>query len=121
MTYGYNVADEVTTLTEPGSPAPQTSFAYDPNHRRTTTTYPDGVTMTFSYDNAERTSTVTATNATTTLVNLTYSFLNGGKDTLLITTITENDAPGVGPYPIRQFTTTQSYDPRNHKNHQCSW
>jgi len=118
VTYHYNTLNLVDTLTEPSGA--QTTFAYDVNYHRTQTRYPDGVTMAMSYDNAQRIANVTATNATNTLVNLTYSYANPttNADQMLVYKITENDAPGVGPYPTRQFTTTQSYDQRNM---QVSW
>lgn len=108
--YGYNAADELTTLTEPGGA--QTGFGYDQDRRRTTTTYPDGVTMTTGYDPSGRIAGVTARNASTTLVGLTYSYVHNGTDTTLIWQVQENDAPGVGPSPTRNYTTTDLYDPR---------
>ena len=111
-TYHYNAADELDWLRDPSGA--QTSFQYDPNHRRTSTAYPDGVTMTQSYDASGRTSTAAATNASTTLTSYTDTYLGGaGQDTDLVTKVVESDAPGVGPNPTRNWTTTQSYDPLN--------
>jgi YD repeat-containing protein len=106
-----STVNELTSLTEPGGA--QTTFGYDAIHNRTVTNFPDSVSVTNSYDPSQRLAGITARNSSTTLVGLTYSYASGGTDTALLQTVQENDAPGVGPYPTRNFTTTYGYDPRN--------
>ena len=54
--YSYNTLNDLATLTD--FDLTQTTFGYDANHHRTTTTYPNGVVMTTSYDNSQRVSSI---------------------------------------------------------------
>ena len=116
VTYGYNSLDEVTTLTEPGSPGAQTSFGYDNDHRRTTTTYPVNVTQTVTYDASGRVSTVQATSGSTTLTNFTYTYTlpnsSPAQDTDVVYQIRENDTQ-------RNVTTYQTFDLLNRLTGWC--
>jgi YD repeat-containing protein len=48
-------------------------LAYDDANRRTSVTLPNGVVMSYSYDNASELSAITYTHSSTTLRTLTYS------------------------------------------------
>ena len=59
VTYGYNAANQLTKLAEPGGSCTGTislctTFGYDNNGNRTTTTYPGNTVMTTTLDNAGR-------------------------------------------------------------------
>ncbi|MCZ2405038.1 RHS repeat-associated core domain-containing protein [Paenarthrobacter sp. Z7-10] len=116
VAYKYDGANRLTSLAEPGGSCPATpafpnttkctGFGYDKNNRRTTTTYPNGVKNTTTFDNAGRTTAITATNSSgTVLAKRAYTFTTGGtgKDgALKKTTTTETNA-----------VTTYAYDELN--------
>ncbi|MBT8161711.1 sugar-binding protein [Arthrobacter sp. GN70] len=113
--YAYDAANRLVSLAEPGGSCPATpaypnstkctGFGYDNNNRRTTTSYPNGVTNTTVYDNAGRTTSITAKNSGGTVLDsraYTYT-LNGTKDGALRKTMTPNGS----------LATTYTYDPVN--------
>jgi YD repeat-containing protein len=66
VTYGYDPANRLTSLAEPGGSctAPTskcTTYSYDIDDNRTTTSYPNGVTIRNDYDNADRLTCTVAT------------------------------------------------------------
>lgn len=100
--YGYDAANEPTTVTDPTGAATTLTWS---NARRTATTYPDGVNQTVSYDNAGRPVHTTAVHGSTTLVDQSgsYQFATGA-DRELLQQLTDN-ATGT--------TTNYSYDGMN--------
>jgi len=86
VTCGYNPADLVTSLSENGK---TTGFGYDQNHRRTSTTYPDGVVMSQAYDDSGRLSSIAGMSGGTTLSSFAYSYARGSADTVLPQSYTE--------------------------------
>ena len=113
VTYGYDKANRNITVAEPGGSCPAspsfpnatkcTGYGYDNAGHRTSTSYPNGQTITLAYDNAGRELSVTAKNGTTVLVSRTYSYLSGAADTDLRQSVT--DQAGA--------KTTYTYDPMN--------
>jgi len=81
--YGYNTLNELNSLTDFDST--QTTFGYDANHHRTTTSYPNGVVMTSSYDNSQRIASIVSAKGGTNLTGLSYSYTNPStnKDAML--------------------------------------
>jgi len=97
VSYAYNEINKLVTLTEPGGA--KSTFGYDANEDLTSVTYPNGVSMTLSYQAGPHQVTgITATRGSTTLTNFTYSY----KGSLIGSMI---DAGG--------NTTTYTYDTRN--------
>lgn len=92
VAYRYDAANRLTALAEPGGSCPTTpafpnatkctGFEYDNANRRTATKYPNGVKNTTIYDNAGRTTSITATNTSAgVLAKRDYTYtLNGTKD-----------------------------------------
>jgi RHS repeat-associated protein len=73
VSYSYNVVNLLTTLTEPGGAS--TTFSYDANNRRTATAYPNGVTLSLTYDKAGNETAITGKNAGgSTLAGYSYSY-----------------------------------------------
>jgi YD repeat-containing protein len=103
-TYAYDGARRLTTITRSvgGTQGPWVKFAHDDAHRRTATERSVGgtglkVATTFSYDNADRVTTithraVTASGGTTMLATFAYGYDSGGRLT------TENNAEGLATY-----------------------
>jgi RHS repeat-associated protein len=103
-TYAYDAATRLTTITRSvgGTQGPWVKFAYDDAHRRTATERTVGgtglkVATTFSYDNADRVTTithrsVTASGGTTMLATFAYGHDSGGRLT------TESNAEGLATY-----------------------
>jgi RHS repeat-associated protein len=102
-TYGYDAANLLTSLTEPGASSSY-SFHYDPHAFRDQTTYPNSVIDATPRDGIGRITSITATHNTTTLQNLTYSYLKSGADTELTQTKTNNRTGD---------QTTYTYDAQN--------
>ena len=73
VTYGYDDANLLTSVQEPGTPAPTTSITYD-NDRRDVVTYPNGVTLDSNYDNASRLTRITGKKGTTVLTDFVYDY-----------------------------------------------
>ena len=81
--YTYNNVNELTALKD--FDGTTTTFGYDPNHHRATTSYPNGVVMTTSYDSSQRIASIVSAKGGTNLTNLAYSYTNPAtnKDTML--------------------------------------
>src|SRR6266568_2240991 len=72
VSYGYNQVNELVTLTEPGGA--RTTFGYDADGQRTSTSYPNGVVMSMSYDQAGHLTRIQAVKGSTTLSDFTYGY-----------------------------------------------
>ena len=70
ITYTYGNANQLTLISQGSS---NTAFAYDPAGRRSTLTLPNGVTVTYSYDQSSQLTGITYQYAGTDLGNLSYS------------------------------------------------
>ncbi|QEU89390.1 RHS repeat-associated core domain-containing protein [Streptomyces viridosporus] len=97
--YTWDAAGRLDYLIAPDGK--KTDFDYDANDRRTETVYPGGTTQSVTLDDNGRPKAVRTTAGTTTLVDLTYSYTDAGKDTSKIRTRTDN---------LTQLTTTYTYD-----------
>ncbi|WP_240466432.1 RHS repeat-associated core domain-containing protein, partial [Streptomyces sp. S5] len=78
-----------------------TTYRYDANDARITTTYPGDTVQKVTLDNSGRPTTIKATSPKGTLTDLTYSYANVGKDSTKIRTRTDNAAG---------LKTTYTYD-----------
>jgi RHS repeat-associated protein len=76
VSYGYNAVNLVTSLVEPGGAT--TTFAYDDDDNRTSTTYPNGVTQSATYDAADRLTSIAGTKGSTTLTRFSYTYTKPG-------------------------------------------
>ena len=108
VTYTYNAANQLTKLAEPGGSCTGTislctTFTYDNNGKRLTTTYPGSTVMTSTLDNSGRPTEVKTVNGATTLTDYRYTYTKAGSDTEL--TQTRTDTAGL--------VTTYGYDARN--------
>ncbi len=72
VSYGYNQVNELVTLTEPGGA--RTTFGYDADGQRTSTSYPNGVVMSMSYDQAGHLTRIKVVKGSTTLSDFTYDY-----------------------------------------------
>ncbi len=107
ISYTYSAANELLTLLEPGgscAAAPKdrcTTFGYNNNGARITTTYPTGTTstvMTTTLDNAGRVSNIKALTGTTRHSDFSYTYSrmvgSTATDGALVRTRVENNAAG---------------------------
>nr|WP_312038297.1 RHS repeat-associated core domain-containing protein [Streptomyces galbus] len=78
VTYGYDDANELTSVTEPGGAT--TSFEYNNNGKRTKTTFPGGTTQPVPPDDSSRPTKVEVKSGTTTLSSISYDYKNGAGD-----------------------------------------
>lgn len=78
MSHSYDNANRVIQITQGSSTV---SFAYDAGSRRTSLTLPNGIVMSYSYDNASELAGIGYTNGSTNLGNLTYSYDLAGRRT----------------------------------------
>lgn len=101
-TYTYGPTNLLDALRAPGETADST-FTYDDDDRRATTTYPNGVVMTESYDNPGRLKEIKGVKGATTLTRFAYTYIKGTNDTNLRQTVTDHNAK----------TTTYTYDALN--------
>jgi RHS repeat-associated protein len=114
VTYGYDPANRLISLAEPGGSCPATptfpnitkctGFGYDTVNRRTSTTFPTGFKNTTTYDNAGRLTTITAATSTGGILakrDYVYTIRPDGKEGSLRASVTTG--PGT---PI---TTTYVY------------
>ena len=117
-TYGYDTANQLISLAEPGgtcgtAPDRCTTFAYNGNGARTTTTYPTNpvTTMTSTPDDSGRVINIKAVSGSTPQSDLSYTYAyrpagaTADKDGALTTSRTDNLATGTAGR-----TTTYGYD-----------
>ncbi|AYG78300.1 tRNA(Glu)-specific nuclease WapA [Streptomyces hundungensis] len=100
--YTWNEVNKLTQLKDPQGRI--TTYKYNNNDVRTTTTYPGGTVQSVTVDNSSRPKTIKATSAQGTLVDLAYSYgygTNGATDGSNIRTSTDNS---------RGTKRTYSYD-----------
>ncbi len=88
----------VDQLTEPGGAI--TSFAYDNDDNRISTTYPNGVVQTAAYDASSRLTSIEGKRGSTVLTRFAYTYALSGTDTALRRTVKDKS----------NNTTTYSYD-----------
>ncbi|MEW2551515.1 RHS repeat-associated core domain-containing protein [Streptomyces zhihengii] len=82
--------DKVNNLTHLKDPTGRTTtYAYDNNDARTTTTYPGGTVQKITLDKSNRPERIKATSPKGTLVDLAYTYSNAGKDGAKIRTSTD--------------------------------
>jgi RHS repeat-associated protein len=88
--YAYNAVNELRALYQPGTARP-TKFDYDQDGRRTKTAYPNGVSMTVGYDEADRVRSIESikAGASSPLQKFRYDYdvssSSGGRETGLRT------------------------------------
>lgn len=94
--YGYDQANQLIWLAEPGgscTAAPTvdcTTFGYDDNAVRTSTTYPGGTVMQLTPDNSGRTQSITGKTAGgAVLTSHSYSYQGPAGDTALVQSMTD--------------------------------
>ncbi|MCS0636442.1 DUF6531 domain-containing protein [Streptomyces sp. LP05-1] len=97
--YTWNQVNKLTGLKDPTGKV--TTYGYDDNDTRTRTTYPGGTVQAVTPDKSGRPEKIKATSPRGTLVDLSYSYANGTKDSTKIRTRTD----AVGGYK-----TTYTYD-----------
>jgi YD repeat-containing protein len=113
IAYAYDTADNLKTVTEPGRKV--TTFLYDANNSRTSTTYPNGVKLAYTYINdatahaTPKLKEIKATKRTGTVISdFTYTYTTGtGTATDVRRTVVDKSGN----------TTTYSYDGRNELTH----
>lgn len=116
-TYTYDAGNELIKLARPGGSCSGTvckctTFGYNGNGARTTTTYPTtpvATVQTATLDLSGRPTRIRAVTGTTALSDLTYTYAKGSSDTALVQT--RKDTVGVGG-PANS-TTTYGYDSLN--------
>lgn len=97
--YTWNGANELTELKDPTDRT--TTYEYNDNGFRTTTTYPGGTVQEVTPDNSSRPEAIKATSPKGTLVDLSYSYANEEKDGAKIRTSTD---------AVTGLKTTYTYD-----------
>jgi RHS repeat-associated protein len=110
VTYGYNNANQLTSLAEPGGSCTGTislctTFGVNNNGARTTTTYPGNTVMTTTVDNSGRPTEIKAVNGTTTISDFTYSYAPGG--------VGDSGLAQKRVDAKNSLTTTYTYDSKN--------
>ncbi|SDC65599.1 RHS repeat-associated core domain-containing protein [Streptomyces prasinopilosus] len=97
--YTWNEVNKLTGLKDPTGRT--TTYKYDANDFRTTTTYPGGTVQTVTPDKSGRPEKIRATSPKGTLVDLAYSYSNAGTDGTKIRTRTD---------AVTGLKTTYTYD-----------
>ena len=103
-TYGYDAANELTSLAEPGGSCTGTvslctTFAYNSDGDRTTTTFPGSATLTSGFDNASNeTSIVGASSTPSTLTSFSYAYSVGTADKAIVQSVTDAHASTTTSY-----------------------
>ncbi len=117
VTYGYDHANRLTSMYEQGgncgsTPSLCTTFTYNNDNLRTTTTFPGGATLNLGYDNTGNiTSVIGKDKNNSTLTSFTYTYANTSSvDLQMRQTMTENDA-------VANNTYTYTYDTSNRLTH----
>lgn len=108
-TYNYGASNLLDSMQAPGDSA-ATTFVYNDDDQRTTTTYPNGVVMTATYEDGgaggsgpNRLKRIKAVKGTTTISDFSYSYSNSSGDTALRQSVTDKSGA----------TTTYTYDALN--------
>jgi YD repeat-containing protein len=109
VTYHYNALNLVDSLTDPSG---TTNFGYDQNYNRTSTTYPDGVVLSQSYDPSQRLASIVGKNASqAVLSSFAYSYAKGNSDTMLPQSYSETLMSPSGS--VASVNGSMTYDPLN--------
>jgi RHS repeat-associated protein len=106
--YAYNAANQLTSLAEPGGSCTGTislctTFTYDNDGNRLTTTYPGSTVMTSTLDNSNRPTEVKTVHGATVIADFKYTYTKAGSDSEV--TQTRTDTGGL--------VTTYGYDSTN--------
>jgi RHS repeat-associated protein len=108
-TYNYGPSNLLDSMQAPGD-ASATTYTYTDDNQRKTTTYPNGVVITATWEDGSsgnegpgRLKRIKAVKGATTISDFTYSYLNGGVDTTLRQSVTNKN----------NATTSYSYDALN--------
>jgi RHS repeat-associated protein len=122
ITYRYDEADRLISVEEPNGSCTSTpttlctTFKYDDNGNRTETKYPNGVTMSASYDDADRIKNVHATgpsNQSLTSHTYSYAFPNGSGGTVeraLVRSVNNDTYDYDARNRLKQVNTYPRYD-----------
>ncbi|MER5834935.1 RHS repeat-associated core domain-containing protein [Streptomyces sp. NPDC002130] len=97
--YTWNEVNKLSTLKDPTGKT--TTYKYNSNDFRTTTTYPGGTVQEVTPDRSSRPEKIKATSPKGTLVDLAYSYSNAGTDGTKIRTRTD---------AVTGLKTTYTYD-----------
>ncbi|MFB7931965.1 RHS repeat-associated core domain-containing protein [Streptomyces sp. NPDC056039] len=97
--YTWNEVNKLSELKDPSGKT--TTYKYNANDFRTTTTYPGGTVQEVTPDKSSRPEKIKATSPKGTLVDLAYSYSNAGKDGTKIRTRTD---------AVAGLKTTHTYD-----------
>lgn len=83
--YAFDAANNLTKLTDPTNAA--TTFQYDPDNHRTSTTFPNQTNIQKAYDKSGRTTSIAVNGPTSQFINNTYSYTaaNGSDSGMLQT------------------------------------
>jgi RHS repeat-associated protein len=108
ISYTYDAADQLTSMSFPGASSPIT-FSYDANGNRTQINYPNGVSVLLGYDDSQRLISVVGKKPASgvVLTSFTYSYTNGTLDSDLRRQVT-SVVPGQ-----TQQTLSYCYDSLN--------
>ena len=112
VTYGYDPANNLTSEAQPGGSCTGTvslctTFAYNADNNRKTTTYPGSATLNITYDNDQNESAVVGKNSSgVVLTSFSYTYVKGTNGTSLRQTMTEAD-------PSFSGTATYTYNALN--------
>lgn len=122
VSYGYNTADELTSILQPGGTCPASGnpaansgciqFAYDNNGNETKRTFPGGATVNRTLDASGRATRITAKNSAGTVtadVGYSYTAPGTGSDRAAIQTRTAHKEQGITTGAV----TTYGYDAYN--------
>ena len=91
VTYSYDNADRLTQIAQGTSTV---GFSYDTANRRSTLTLSNGVNMSYTYDNDSRVTGITYKFNANTLGNLTYSYDSLGRRTQVGGSFAQTGLPG---------------------------
>jgi len=119
VSYGFDTANELTSLIEPGGA--KTTFGYNNAAVRTSTTYPGGTVLANNPDNSMRTQEIKATNGSNVFSDLAYSYANGSGDTSLAQARTDKVAGATTNYAYAALTRVTQATETTGGNTTASW
>src|SRR5262249_1774297 len=92
LSYSYDDADRVTQITQGSS---NVGFSYENANRRSSLTLPNGVSVSYSYDNDSHVTGITYQFGSNSLGNPTYSYDSLGRRTQVGGSFANTGLPGV--------------------------